>query len=742
MKIRHISLYAFILFTMLSQGGFAQQKIRGHLSDIKSKEALPFANVYIPELSKGTQTNEHGEFLLENLPGRKLKIQFSYMGYKSSILTLVPGSADSILHIEMEATIFEAEEVVISGGTHSTQHENAIKIDLLKSAEIAAGGTPTFMEALTSVPGVDMISKGPGVAKPVIRGLSMTNVLMLNNGVKLENFQFSENHPFIIDEFGAERVEIIKGPASLLYGSDAVGGVINVIREKPAPNGQILGDYGLQYHSNTRGVVTNLGLKGSSESVFWGLRGGIKTHTDYRDGNGDYVPNTRFNEQSLKADLGIKKRFGVFGLYYDYNRPKAGMSVGAAIPLVTGNGRENEYWYQDLSLHVLSSRNTLFLQDFKVDISAAYQANNRRLQTDNSTPSFEMVDMDLNTFSYELKTSLPSGEGEEYIVGLQGAYKTNRNHEAPDHVLPDADVNDFSVFGLAQYTFPGKLKTQAGLRYDLRSISTAADGDREAVDRDYGNLSGSLGATLPLNEDFLLRGNFASAYRTPNIAELTQDGMHGTSYEQGNPDLKSQRSYEGDVSAHYHSKFIMLDVSAFYNHINDYIFMGPSDETTESGQLIYRYSQTDSKLYGGEIVAHALPATWLNISASYAYLVGRQDDGFYLPFIPQNKLRSEIRFQGQNISFLDKPCFKMGVVYAGRQERPSMFETESDPYFLLNAGIGTRIKVRNQLLSLSVQANNLLNEVYIDHLSTLKDLGYANAGRNISISVTVPFGVK
>jgi len=223
------------------------------------------------------------------------------------------------------------------------------------------------------------------------------------------------------------------------------------------------------------------------------------------------------------------------------------MCVGAAIPLVTENGRENEFWYQDLTMHVLSSRNTLSLQDFKVDISAAYQANNRRLQTDNSTPAFEMVDMDLNTFSYELKTSLPSGEGEEYIVGLQGANKTNRNHEAPDHVLPDADVNDFSVFGLAQYTFLGKLKTQAGLRYDLRSISTEADGDREAVDRDYGNLSASLGATLRLNEDLLLRGNIASAYRTPNIAELTQDGMHGTSYEQGNPDLKSQRSYELDV---------------------------------------------------------------------------------------------------------------------------------------------------------------------------------------------------
>ena len=726
----------------LFQVGIAQNSIRGRVSDQSSGEALPYASVYIPELSKGTQTGNDGAFVLKQLPDRKLRIQISYVGYKTLIKTVSPGSADSVLNVALEVAILQAEEVVISGGTHSSQHENAIKIDLLRSSEIAASGSPSFMEALSMVPGVDLIAKGPGVAKPVIRGLSMTNVLLLNNGVKLENFQFSENHPFLVNEFGTERVEVIKGPASLLYGSDAVGGVIHVIREKPAPNGRILGDYGLQYHSNTGGLVSDLGLKGSSESLFWGLRGGIKSHTDYRDGNGDYVPNTRFNEHSLKADLGLKRSFGVFGLYYDYNRPRLGMSVGAVPALVTENGRENEFWYQDLTMHVLSSRNTLFLGDFKVDVNASWQANNRRLQTDNATPAFEMVDMDLNTFSYELKTYLPSGKGREYIIGLQGAHKTNRNHEAPNHVLPDAAVNDFSVFGLAQYTFFGKLKAQAGLRYDLRSISTEAESNKEAVDRDYGNASASLGATWRLTEDLLLRGNIASAYRTPNIAELTQDGMHGARYEQGNAGLRSQRSYEGDLSLHYHTGFILVDLSAFYNRINDYIYMAPTDDTTGTGQLIYRYAQSDSKLYGGELGIQVLPAEWIQFQASYAYLVGRQDDGNYLPFIPQNKLRSEIKLRKEQIAFLEQPFIRIGMVYAQPKDNPSMFETGSDRYFLLNAGIGTEIRMRDQFLSFSIQANNLLNEVYIDHLSTLKGLGYANMGRNISLHLRVPFGLK
>ena len=141
-----------------------------------------------------------------------------------------------------------------------------------------------------------MIAKGQGVSKPVIRGLSMNDVLVMNNGVRIENHQFSENHPLGIDDNDVERIEIIKGPASLLYGSDAIGGVINFIKEKPAPVGKILGGYRIQLHSNTLGMNNSIGLKGASKNLFGGFRFGNKTHADYLQGGGDYVPNSRFNE--------------------------------------------------------------------------------------------------------------------------------------------------------------------------------------------------------------------------------------------------------------------------------------------------------------------------------------------------------------------------------------------------------------------------------------------------------------
>lgn len=739
---KNIYYILIVIFVVISNVTYAQNRVAGYVFDKKTNKNLSGAVIYNLEQNKQVQTDSTGYYVFTNLPRGNVKIQFSYVGYKTVIRVVNMAESKAVLNVPMESTSFQLDEVVVSGGTFSTQHENTIKIDCINNKDIASTGSPSFIKSLTQIPGVDMIAKGNGVAQPVIRGLSMTNILMLNNGIKLENFQFSENHPYLIDEFGVDRVEVIKGPASLLYGSDAVGGVINVIKEKPAIDGKIEGDYNAQYHSNTEGLVTNLGIKSRSGDFFYGLRAGIRSHQDYKDGNMDRVPNTRYNENSFKVNLGLNRSFGVFRLFYDYNRPKLGMCVGDAIKDVTENGRKNKYWYQDLTNHIISTKNTLFLGKYKFDMNASYQMNNRKLQTDNHTPAFDMVDMDMNTFSYEIKTYLPSSANSEYILGIQGANKTNRNHNAPNHVIPDANVDDFSFFGLAQKTFFTKLNTQAGLRYDYRYISTIGETNKEAISSNFGNVSLSLGATYEFNENFLLRTNLASAYRTPNIAELTENGMHGDRYEEGNPSLKSQRNYEADLSTHFHSGNLMIDVTGFYNRINNYIYISPTGESTSSGNKIYRYSQTDSKIYGGEFLVEYLPEKWIDLKASYSYIIGKEDNGDYLPFIPQNKIHLDVNFKKDKILCMYHPFFRIGGLYADKQTHPAMFETESGGYFLLNAGIGVDFKWFDQFVSLLVQADNLLNKKYIDHLSTLKDLGYNNMGRNICFSIKIPFAFK
>ena len=226
--------------------------------------------MFLPELNKGTITDENGKYIINNVPNGLIKIQFSFVGYNTVIQSIKITSQENVLNVNLSVAYIQSQEVVISGGYVSSQHQNAVKIDILKDREIFLSGTPNLMEAITRVPGVDMIAKGPGVAKPVIRGLSMNDVLVLNNGVRFENYQYSEHHPLGIDEFGIDNIEIIKGPASLLYGSDAIGGVLNFISEKPAPLNSMIGDYNLQMFPNSLGIVNNLGIKGSTEKFFGG----------------------------------------------------------------------------------------------------------------------------------------------------------------------------------------------------------------------------------------------------------------------------------------------------------------------------------------------------------------------------------------------------------------------------------------------------------------------------------------
>jgi iron complex outermembrane receptor protein len=745
----------FLAVSILLSGTwlFAQYNINGFVTDAESGETLIGATIFIPELSKGSVTDENGNYHLDHLPSGMLTLEFAYLGYSTVIKKVYLKDRDETLNVALVPTIIHTQEVVISSSSYTTQHENAVKIETIGSGQIMTSGTPNIIAAISNISGVDMISRGNGVAKPVIRGLSNSNVVVLNNGVKLENYQFSEDHPFSISEFGVDKVEVIKGPASLLYGSDAVGGIINVIPEKPAPSGQIMGDINTQYFTNTQGISTNLGVRGSGNHLNWGIRGGIKNHMDYQDGNGNTVYNSRFNEQVMKLNAGYNEHFGSFQLFYDYNAMKLGMITPDALELVSSNDRQPQYWYQDLTNHLVTARNKIFLGRYKIGTDLAWQNNSRKLHTDEK----DEVHMNMNVLSYDIKTWLPSGEHTEYIIGTQGAFKENLNQGGHIRVLPDFTQSDYSVMGWLKHTHLSRISVQAGVRWEYRSLHVpeqekASHSHEEpghedepeimpALDRNYQNMTFSLGGTWEINPEFLIRINGASAYRNPNVAELTQDGVHGARYEQGNRDLNSQRSYEADLSGHYHSKIMELDLAVFYNYVNDYIYLAPTDEYDEDLR-IYRYTQDNARLYGLEASYGIYPMPWLNLDATYTYLRGERTDGSNLPFIPQDKVDFNVKLEKDQIGFMFAPWISAGMTHAFDQDRPAQFETETANYSLLRAGLGFKVKLQKQFLDFSIVASNILNEVYYDHLSTLKDMGLYNMGRNVTFNLRVPIGIR
>jgi iron complex outermembrane recepter protein len=725
----------------------AQNIITGKITD-KDNKPLPGATIYITDLNKGTIAGHDGYFQLGQLPDGKLKIQFSYIGYINRIETVELNSSNTDLNIELIPTIVEAGEIIISGGYNSTQHSNAVKIDVFKLNSSVIKTTPNFSEVLTSVPGVDMISKGSGVSKPVIRGLSMNDILVLNNGVRFENYQYSSHHPLGIDEFGIGNVEIIKGPASLLYGSDAIGGVINFIKEKPASVGTITGDYNLQLFSNTLGVTNNLGIKGASKKFFAGIRAGQKSNSDFLQGGGGYVPNSRFNEVSVKANAGFTGKYGTSKIFYDYSNEKLGLVEDEAIEEINGRGRKPEIWYQQFTTHLTSFQNKLFLGRSKIDINASYQ--NTELVHFGEIDVVE-IQMRLATLSYETILHLPSKEESEYIIGFQGYNQNNKNlNERETILLPDARTNNYSAFGLLQYTFFSKLKLQTGIRYDNKSILTSSVGSladqeffRPVVDKHFGSFSGSAGATFNYSEALLFRVNAAAAFRTPNLAELTSNGPHELRYEIGSSNLVPENSREFDMSMHYHIDNFVFDIAGFYNRVNNYIFISPTSDTTNTGMKVYRYKQTDSYLFGGEAVMHFHPVQlrWLHSKLTFSSVVGKQDSGDYLPFIPAHKLLFEIRAEREKLLIMHDAFIAFNTLTAFHQNNPAPDETSTNGYTLLDLSFGGNIRIRKQVMSLSISANNLFDRRYTDHLSTLKEVNLCNQGRNIALSLKIPFGL-
>ena len=734
----------FFILSFLCISVYSQNTIKGKITDKTTREALIGANIYIPELSKGTAADINGEFKITEIPNGTFTINVSFLGYKDFIKKVDFTNNDINLDIILDEDAFVSEEIVVSGGRISSQHHNAIKIENISTKTIENSGNINLMESISEIPGVDMISKGTGVSTPVIRGLSTSNILVLNNGIRIEDYQFSENHPYLIDEFGVDNIEIIKGPASLLYGSDAVGGVINFVKEKPAKYNTTTADAHFRYFSNSNGLISNIGIKSTQKNVFWGIRFGGKSFEDYTDGSGVIVPNSRNNQYSTKAFVGLNKDFGVFKVFYEYNAMKLGLTIPPAIALTNNNSRENTFWYQNLDNHLIYTKNTLFFNKFRTDINLSFQNNHRKLNASETMPNFTIVDMTLSTFGYEVMNQYKFKEHSILMFGLQGMTQKNTNYNAPEIIIPDYQTNDISFLALFEQDIIKFVHLQAGIRYNIRNINVPknyyelAQKQTEEINKTYNNISYSFGGTYHLFEKILLRANFATAYRTPNVAELTQDGMHGSRYEKGNIDLNSQTSYEGDFSMHYHSKYIVFDFALFYNNINNYIYLAPTNDTTINGAKIYQYQQINATLYGFETGLKINPIKWLSIIETYSNTTGIDKNDNYLPFIPQNKINSTLKFKIKQ-KIVEELNININNIFAFSQNNISQFETKTSEYSVFNLSVNTEKQFKTFKLSFSLNANNIFNEIYYDHLSTLKDLGYYNIGRNISFGLDFVF---
>ncbi len=759
----------------------AQTILSGTISDSKTHSPLKNASVYIPELQRATQTDNNGTFSFSDLGKGILRLQSSIVGYKTEVRTIDLSNQQLPVQIEMEPTTMELEEVVVTSNNTSLPDNVPFPVSTISLNALKSYSHPTLMENLAHEPGIDRISLGNGIGKPVIRGLSFNRIMLYSMGTRIENQQWDDRHDLGIVETGIDKVEVVYGPSALIYGADALGGALIFVDEKPAPNGKILGDVNLEGFSNTLGINGDLGLNATSKNgLFFLARIGGTSHTSYIQGKEEewvdsaaneedkpFAPNSRFNNLSGKAAIGLSQKWGVTKLSYSYLKAKTGIIEGESADTAAGKkddrDRGMEPPYQDVSTHVVSLENTFLTGRSHVNFNFAHQLNSRK--EFEPVPAGEHPDTPigllLHTYTYDLKWTSNPQRKIGFTLGSQGMTQTNRNF-GMDLLVPDANVHDFAAYGLIRYDL-AKWNFLGGLRFDARSIDVlqtegGGEGGGETTDsiaeslgiekpasvflKHYSPFSFSAGADFHPIDNVTLKANVATGFSAPNYAELSTFGRHEGTYrfEVGEPELKMEQNIEGDLGLIWELNSISLDLSGFYNYITDYIYINPTADSIE-GLQVYQYVQNDANISGAALRFDLHPETmkWFDLNSSLAVTSGKLKDGSFLPYIPAHKVFTELRLQKEAMGPLLNAYIALDMDNHFGQNNVAPFETTSDSYTLFDAHIGADFNLGKQRMSMSLFCTNLTNKGYVNNLSLIKAIDVREMGRNFGVQLHVPF---
>ena len=671
---------------------------------------------------------------------------------------------------QVNEDLVELDEVVLTLPFGQTLGKSVLKVDKLNFKDINPIIKQYISNSISKLPGVSIISTGAGIGKPSIRGLSFNRVVVLNQGMRLENQQWGEEHGLALSSSGVNSVEVVKGPLYVLYGSDAMGGVLYIEPEKYLTSDDLEIDYTGIYNSNYSGFSNNLGLKGSLENFSYMLRADITDNGNYSSPDGE-IENTWFKQNDFKAGVAYQTEKFQSDLRFSMSETEVGiphMEEGHDDHEEDGHDDHDDHGeedhYQEINHTTLTWKNTFDMgNDHTLDITLGRQLNERKEfggheeeghddheeheeeghddHEDHEEEGHDdhddhegheegeaELDMELETTSIDIKLTMPQSDDLNLIIGTSLLNQENKNfgHET---LIPDAEKKDFGLFALGQFDIDDTSQALIGVRYDNRSISS------ESSSNDYSNFNGSLG----FKKDFgnsTLRINLSSGFRAPDLIELYADGSHHGSfqYKKGNTNLEAEESLQTDLSYQINNDNSIVSFDLFYNDISDYIYLSPSS-MFEDGLRVYDYMQQDSKLYGGEIHLNKNTSIdWLSYYTSIEYVFAESMDGEALPFISPLTLN-----QVFNIDFGNNYSVEIDFIAKAKQSRVSMFEEETDGYSVLNLSGNYKTEFMTNGLNLFWRISNVFDKEYYDHLSRLKTAGIEEMGRNISVGLTYNF---
>jgi iron complex outermembrane receptor protein len=725
----------------LSFNVHAQTQLTGLVKDKATNDVLPGAILYFPDLKSSSISKPDGSFEINNLPHIKTLLQVRLLGYQTVIKTI-----DLALHIpviiEMEQSHIEANEVVVTGVSKATEiKRNPIPMVSIDQKYLEQNTATNAIDAIIKVPGVNVLSTGPNVSKPYIRGLGSNRILTLFDGVRQEGQQWGDEHGIEVDQFLIDRIEVIKGPASLIYGSDALAGVVNLIPANTVPEGTLKGSMQTNYQSNNGLYAASIALAGNIKSIVFGMRTSHKEATNFKNKYDGRVYNTGFKETDFNAYLGVNRKWGYshlnFSIYDNMQEIPDGsrdsvtrkftkqISEADTIRPIVSDAELNAYAispiHQRVQHYRLFSINQFIVGQSKLALKLGYQQSIRREFAHPQNPDVAGLYLKMQTATYDLKYYFPEKKGWESTIGINGMYQVNSCNAGTEFVIPNYTLFDFAPFLFIKKEVK-KFDIAFGGRYDTRSFqntalytttnpvtgfetkttdTTGANKQFENYNHTFSGFSGSLGLTYNISDKLLIKANMARGFRAPNISEISAKGIHpGTGFEQlGDANFKPEFNLQEDIGLFFDTHHASVSAELFSNTIDNYIFnqklqslIGGDSLYLEAGNHypVYKFKQTKAQLFGGEarIDIHPHPLDWLHFenSISLVYAVNKGGNGAiindstkYLPFIPPVHTTSELRAEfRKKIGCFHHMYIKVGMQYYADQNRAFLaYNTET-----------------------------------------------------------------
>ena len=694
-------------------------------------------------------------------------------------------------HAEDSTDVFyrhlNLNEVTVTGVTGDTKLKHATApVSIVSPQVLRATASTNIIDAIAHQPGVSQLTTGGSISKPIIRGLGYNRVVVMSEGVRQEGQQWGDEHGVEVDGSSVNSVEILKGPASLMYGSDAMAGVV-ILHSKPTlAEGDMCANVSTEYQTNNGLFNYNLSIAGNQHGFVWDARFSDKMAHAYKNKYDGYVPGSQFRERAGRLMLGVDKTWGHSRLTWTAYHLTPGIVEGERNPetgeLECSTNNVKTYGkslpFQQVKHYKLVWDNSLSLSSGYLKAIIGYQQN-RRQEFEESADEYELF-FKLHTLTYDLRYLTHEWDGWKFSTGIGGMYQKSGN-EGEEYLIPDYRLFDFGIYATTTKAIGDSWTLNGGVRYDHRRLhgdELIEDGDIRFIDfsRHFNGLTGSIGAVCNINKHFNVRLNLARGFRTPNMSELSSNGVHEGSirYELGNQQLKAEYSLQADLGLDFTSRYVSAQVALFANRIDNYIFTHRLNQEIEEGYLTYAYTQGDARLLGFEAGIDFHPVHSIHFSNSFSYVDARlmhaSADTKYLPFTPAPHWASELKWElfhhshttvnhHHTTDAAHRSLFNNLYVAAGLDcylKQTHIYsaddtETKTPGYALLSISAGSDIQVKGRKIAeLYITADNLLDKAYQNHLSRLKyaDVnavtgrrGIFNMGRNITFKIVVPLSL-